>query len=318
MNDNKNLDQKFEELLNNLKLSENKKNVLRSYSSDKKMYMLAAQSEEKKYQTPEYYVRLLENYSSAISLDVSKVLECLGSLRVALTNYTVGWTRAFKDEGLGAIFRLLKLTIKMNDETYNKIQEECIKCVFKLNSDHESLIEFLELDEELVILASFVDYKRAPLTISVLQHLIVLCYIDERKVVSAFEKVAELKKWDRFFPIVQGMTMTSDDNLWVASLQFINAVLTQTNNVEFRMFLRNEFLATGLYDVIARLRNHSAEKVKQQFDVFCQTKDNDKLCLQLDACDYKNYYKRYKRRVSGDAFCTSNPPIRPRYRDAST
>ncbi|KAF5284211.1 hypothetical protein FQR65_LT00211 [Abscondita terminalis] len=124
--------------------------------------------------------------------------------------------------------------------------------------------------------------------ITALQNLAVLCFINDEnnvvnnnKILSALGKISEIRKCDRFLPIIEGITMTSNEDLWNMCLQFINALLTQTDDFEFRMHLRNEIVRTGLYDKLDVLKNHSTPAVNKQFSIFESYKDEDADELQL-------------------------------------
>ena len=54
----------------------------------------------------------------------------------------------------------------------------------------------------------------------------------------------------RFGPIVQGLLMKSNEQLRTESLILINAIITQPDDLDFRMHLRNEFMRVGLLDVL--------------------------------------------------------------------
>ena len=54
----------------------------------------------------------------------------------------------------------------------------------------------------------------------------------------------------RFGPIVQGLLMKSNEQLRTESLILINVIITQPDDLDFRMHLRNEFMRVGLLDVL--------------------------------------------------------------------
>ena len=70
------------------------------------------------------------------------------------------------------------------------------------------------------------------------------------KVVEAITMSGEIKGKERFQPIVQGLLAKNNENLRVACLTLINAIVTQTDDLEYRLHLRNEIMRAGLYDVL--------------------------------------------------------------------
>ena len=60
----------------------------------------------------------------------------------------------------------------------------------------------------------------------------------------------ELKSQERFEPVVQGLLTKNNENLRVACLTLINAIVTQTDDLEYRLHLRNEIVRAGLCDIL--------------------------------------------------------------------
>lgn len=101
---------------------------------------------------------------------------------------------------------------------------------------------------------------------------------------------AELKGGERFGPVVQGLiinrkndNLRADDkmraneytNLRVACLTLINAIVTQTDDLEYRLHLRNEIMRVGLYDVLEELEKEAPEDLIVQINVFNEHREND-------------------------------------------
>ena len=61
---------------------------------------------------------------------------------------------------------------------------------------------------------------------------------------------ADIKEKERFQPVVQGLLPKSHDSLKVVCLTLINAIVTQTDDLDYRLHLRNEIMRAGLYGVI--------------------------------------------------------------------
>ena len=70
------------------------------------------------------------------------------------------------------------------------------------------------------------------------------------KVLDAITLCAEISsKENRFGPIIEGMQETSNVSLRLALMQLINALITNNEDLDFRLHLRNEFFRTGFYDI---------------------------------------------------------------------
>ena len=82
-----------------------------------------------------------------------------------------------------------------------------------------------------------------------------------------------LTKICRFGPIVQGLLMKSNEQLRTESLILINVIITQPDDLDFRMHLRNEFMRVGLLDVLD-VRSIHTRKVEDFGNYFCSLKSN--------------------------------------------
>ena len=106
------------------------------------------------------------------------------------------------------------------------------------------------------------------------------------KVIEAITKAAEsleddLLIKDRFSPIIDGFKL-KNDSLNCACFILINAILTNIDDLDFRLHLRNELLRTGFRDILEKLTNqlHSdATKLSSdltiQLNAFNNSKNED-------------------------------------------
>ena len=81
------------------------------------------------------------------------------------------------------------------------------------------------------------------------------------KVIEAITKAAESIEdnfmfKDRFSPIIDGFKL-NNDSLNCACFILINAILTNIDDLDFRLHLRNELLRTGFRDILEKLTNQS-------------------------------------------------------------
>ncbi|KAJ2943405.1 hypothetical protein O0L34_g12214 [Tuta absoluta] len=124
------LQRRFEEMLSDMNLSEEKKAPLRKYSRDQKKKMLVAykfvnaQEGRSKFEKPSDYV----SYLNQPELSVGKLHSCMENLRIALTNNPLSWIEEFGTKGIGSLLHTLNVCYT-NDSRYDRVQYECIRCL---------------------------------------------------------------------------------------------------------------------------------------------------------------------------------------------
>lgn len=99
-----------------MNLNDTKKEPLRATPLDNKKKMLvmqykgANQESKNKFDKPQQYLEYLEHYSKPENLSPHKLLNCVESLRVALTNNALSWVNEFGAEGgLQKLYKILFL-----------------------------------------------------------------------------------------------------------------------------------------------------------------------------------------------------------------
>ena len=98
--------EEFEKMLENMNLTEEKKEPLRMLPINKKRDMLTMNSKSvarTKFDSPADYIQFLSNPE----LSLSKKLHCIESLRVALTNNSLDWVQDFGNKGLKQVLNVL-------------------------------------------------------------------------------------------------------------------------------------------------------------------------------------------------------------------
>lgn len=60
----------------------------------------------------------------------------------------------------------------------------------------------------------------------------------------------EIRNQERFVPIIMGLGMRDNQQMQVACIQLVNALVTTPDDLDFRLHLRNEFMRTGLMDLL--------------------------------------------------------------------
>nr|XP_031839339.1 protein diaphanous-like isoform X2 [Nomia melanderi] len=107
--DEETVNDKFEEMLANMNLTEEKKEPLRQQSETKKKEMLvlhykgSVQENRSKFDKPADYIQ----YLAQPDLSVNKIYSCIESLRIALTNNPLSWVQEFGTKGLKQVLATL-------------------------------------------------------------------------------------------------------------------------------------------------------------------------------------------------------------------
>ncbi|XP_069469093.1 protein diaphanous homolog 2 isoform X2 [Ambystoma mexicanum] len=215
-----------------------------------------------------------------------KLVNCLESLRVSLTSNPVSWVNNFGHEGLGVLLDVLeKLLDKKQQESIDKKnQHKLIQCLKAFMNNKYGLQRILSEDRSLFLLARAIDPKQVNMMTEIVKILSAICIIGEEnildKLLGAITTAAERNNRERFFPIVEGLESHDALQLQVACMQFINALVTSPEDLDFRIHLRNEFLRCGLKKILPVLKEKENEELDIQLKVFDESKDEDLIELQ--------------------------------------
>lgn len=124
---------RFEEMLDDMNLSEEKKQPLRSRNIAFKKEMLrnafkndTFQNKRSRLINPSDFINHL---SHANDISFSKLSSTMESLRIALTNNPLSWLKEFGLAGLKCILRVLATCYGNPNGQRAKLQHECIKCL---------------------------------------------------------------------------------------------------------------------------------------------------------------------------------------------
>lgn len=90
------------------------------------------------------------------------------------------------------------------------------------------------------------------------------------EVLGAITVVADFKKQDRFNPIILGLALQNSDALKLNCLCLVNSLINfvPDDNLDFRIHLRNEFMRTGLQDLLEVLEKTTHVDIKKQLEIF--------------------------------------------------
>ncbi|XP_061542679.1 protein diaphanous homolog 2 isoform X4 [Phycodurus eques] len=212
-----------------------------------------------------------------------KLLNCLESLRVSLTSNPVSWVNNFGHEGLGLLLDALEklLDRKQQENIDKRNQHKLIQCLKAFMNNKYGLQRILGDERSLLLLARSIDPKQTSMMTETVKILSAFCIIGEEnildKILAAMTIAAERNNKERFAPIVEGLENHDAQQLQVACMQFINALVTSPDDLDFRVHLRNEFLRCGLKKILPELKE--TEELDIQLKVFNENKEEDSIEL---------------------------------------
>nr|ALX18036.1 diaphanous-related formin [Lymnaea stagnalis] len=277
MGDNE-VDQQFEQLLDDMNLTEEKKAPLRSKDQSFRRQMLQMhvrgvnKSKGGELDTPQEFINSLMDPD----LKGSKRLQVLEALRVSLTSKPVSWVKEFGERGLNAILR--NLTYCADNISEQRSTYECVRCLKAFMNNKFGLMSILDHEEALTIM-SMTLYPSDPSTmLEAVRLLAAMCLVPpngHEKVLEGLTVCGEIRNQERFVPIISGLAMSDNPAMQVACIQVVNAIVFTPDDIDFRMHLRNEFMRTGLLDLLESLDNQEDEELRTHVKIFHEHKEED-------------------------------------------
>ncbi|CAH1732844.1 protein diaphanous [Aphis gossypii] len=277
------LNDKFEEMLDDMNLTEEKKTPIRDQSvvNKKKMLMMhykksSNEGNKKTCDKPTEYIQ----YLSQPDLSANKTYNCVVSLRIALTNHPLSWVSEFGTEGLRQVLSVLNECYRNDGKNaqFARIQYECIRCLKAIMNSTVGLKQMFGHKEALTVIARSLDINKPAVMLEAVKVLAAVSLIPpngHEKALEAITMSADIENRCRFLPIVQGLKSIGNEALRVACLQFINAIVSTPEDLEFRGHLRNEIMRAGMYDVIDSLEKDCSEDLSRQLNIFNVHKEDD-------------------------------------------
>ncbi|NXC87657.1 DIAP3 protein, partial [Cercotrichas coryphoeus] len=274
----------FEKMMEDMNLNEDKKMPLREkdFNTKKEMVMqyisTASKSGSLKNSrkiSPQEFIQDLKSGSTD-----ERLVTCLESLRVSLTSNPVSWVENFGREGLGLLLDVLERLVetKNQDRLVKRSQHKVIQCLRAFMNNKYGLERILGEERSLLLLAKAIDPKQTNMMTDIVKLLSAMCIVGEEnileKILEAVTASAEERNVDRFSPIVEGLQDNSVQ-LQVACMQLINALVTSPDDLDFRLHIRNEFMRTGLKEILPQLQYIKNEALDIQLKVFNEHKEED-------------------------------------------
>jgi len=268
----------FEIMLDNMNLSDDKREPLTGLPMMKKREMLAMNNKtqgnsKQTHDSPSDYIQMLSN--PELSLD--RKLQSMESLRVALTSNNLVWVQEFGNNGLEQLLQVLNVCF---EDKYgcHKLHLESIKCLKAIMNNKLGLQSLSNHREVLVSLARSMDPNYPSVALEAVKLLAAVCFVPpdgHEKILEAITIAAEVNGDERFGPIIVGLRICNNEPLKVSCLTLINALLSCPDDLDFRMHLRNEFMRGGLFDVLEAIENSGCEEFQLQLKVFIDHKEED-------------------------------------------
>ncbi|KRX69040.1 Protein diaphanous -like protein 2 [Trichinella sp. T9] len=275
---------------NDMNLSEAKKAPLRTASIEQKRVMIlqkirtdqTLRGAKVKCDDPGDYIRIL----SASEDNSPKLVRILQSLRVSLSNNPVSWIEKFGTRGLNLLLNILQWVSEnpLVEASSMRIQHECIKCLRAFMNNNYGLRQIMEHNQSCEILVQSLNVVNQSSTIDAVKLLAAICVMPSpnstiqsghEKVLNALSSYAEHSEIRRFVPIVQGLGVAANPALQNAFMQLVNAIITIADDLDYRMHLRNEFMRTGMTDVLEIMECSENEDLKLQVKIFTENRDAD-------------------------------------------
>ncbi|XP_067890209.1 protein diaphanous homolog 3-like [Heterodontus francisci] len=276
----------FEKMMEDMNLSEERKAPLREKDMSTKREMvvhyIGATSNIGSLKNRQYNSTLPHEFIHELKSGVAdeKLLSSLESLRVSLTSNPISWVGSFGNEGLSQLLDILeKLLNKKHPEKNDcKSQHQVIQCLRAFMNNKYGLERILGEERSIFLLARAIDPKQPNMMTDAIKLLSAICIVGEENilenVLEAITTAGELRKWQRFYPIVEGLHDTPVQ-LKVACMQLINALVTTPDDLDLRIHLRNEFVRCGLREILPELRLNKNDALDIQLKVFDEHKEED-------------------------------------------
>lgn len=219
-------------------------------------------TEKSKFEKPHDYIEYLRESDRSST----KILQCMESLRVALTNNPISWIQEFGNAGIDEIVNVLRDSKRRRDA--DKIEYECVRCLKAVLNNTWGLNAILTPEQHAAVflLAQCLDPKKPQIMCMAVSLLGGFCLIGERdgyrKVLAAITQQAKSssdKNSERFRPIVEalfvdhemeekGFKTETKGELRTSCLILINTIINTPENLNTRLHLRCEMMRAGLYD----------------------------------------------------------------------
>uniref|UniRef100_A0A8C9TAY7 Diaphanous related formin 1 n=1 Tax=Scleropages formosus TaxID=113540 RepID=A0A8C9TAY7_SCLFO len=284
----------FEQMLVDMNLNEEKQQPLREKDIAIKREMVSQYLHTSKA-VSSLFSKSAVMYIQELKTELrdTQLLSCLESLRVSLSNNPVSWVQTFGDEGLALLLNFLRKLQDEKDETANKCQHEIIRCLKafmnnKVGVTRHGLKAMLMSPDGIPLLVRAVNPRLPHMMVDAVKLLSAICILDhpdnlQDRVLEAITEHAEEQEVERFQSLLSGMRKTNVA-LKAGCMQLINALISQGEELDFRIHIRSELMRLGLREILKEVRTIENEELKVQLNVFDDQAEDDseELKVRLD------------------------------------
>ncbi|KFD46814.1 hypothetical protein M513_12297, partial [Trichuris suis] len=278
----------FEDMLEDMNLTESKKEPLRQASLEQKRVMISqkirtdqtVRGGKVKCDDPADYIKILSSVENA-----DKLLATLRSLRVALSNNPISWIKQFGRQGLNMLLGILSWTSQNDGQlVFQQSEHECVKCLRAFMNNNYGLGQMLSHPDSCRTLVQSLSVDVQSTMIDVVKLLAAICVVPARNdgAQSGHEKVLEALSCPndsdsrkKLAPILSALAITDNPALQNACMQLVNAIVIISDDLDLRLHLSNDFMRAGLADLIEVLEASESEDLKLQVKIFTEHRDAD-------------------------------------------
>ncbi|XP_028967542.1 disheveled-associated activator of morphogenesis 1 [Galendromus occidentalis] len=290
------LNAKFEEIVEELDLTDAKKAIMFSLPPEKKWQLYISRKMEQMQHAvvgnhqPDVYLEKIVTimklpYADGNEEECQNRANLFESLKTALRTQPNSFvTKFLDDEGL---IRLLDFLTAMDRETFESpICTSAIGCLKALMNNSTGRSHVLAHPKAIKIIAQSLSTWNVKTKIAVLEILGAVCLVPggHKKVLEAMYHLQKFAcERTRFLTIINDLDRSigpyrEDVNLKTAIMSFVNAVLNYgpgTEHLEFRLHLRFELLMLGIQPIIDKLRRYENALLDRHLDIFEMVRNED-------------------------------------------
>ncbi|KNC50204.1 uncharacterized protein AMSG_06348 [Thecamonas trahens ATCC 50062] len=234
-------------------------------------------------------------------LKASPTVEMVTAIRVSLASQPASWVAEFVAlEGLGELVRILQaLEAKTNERRSSRdiqTQEECIRSLRALMDNKEGREAILTFPDAVQTIAMALDSPKVETKTNVLELLSVVTVLPahngHKLALDAMTAYQELKypKLRRFYQLVNAFKQESSVTFRVAAMMFINTLIGMSEDLDFRVHLRSEFVRLGFESILEEIKASVSGGQELDHDLDIQIKvfqsqmadDNEDLAYQYN------------------------------------
>ncbi|ORX49374.1 hypothetical protein BCR36DRAFT_291981 [Piromyces finnis] len=291
----KKINELVETFMDEINLSQDKREAIRNMSDEQKVLMISSQSSTSTSNSDRKEEDDALKYIQKIKL--TPTLEVIKHLSVLLRTKPIKWINDFvNNKGLSILLSNLNniQTERSSYEANIEIEEIYIKCLKCIMNNKVGLLSIIHSKEFLPIISMSL-YSSSPKTqAQVLEILSAICFIEggHQCVLNALTEFSvinnEVFRFEIIFRCLESTLRNANDNatyltkkeLQLACFSFINAIICgiPDENIVFRMHIRYEFITLGIERIISTIEDINDERfsnIKRQILIFKDLAERD-------------------------------------------